>query len=169
MGLERWNDDRGTSAVIEICEGTLRELADTTTEFLSFVVIDGSDTVAVDAVGRYVDATGAATAVSSCDIFEFRGGLVHQITSYTVEIDPAVHGGDRSGSRAGEMSCRSSTRHSAVGYAGASLPTELRGLLRNVLRAPKGARSVTLPGQVGRCSEGAWGPDAPRRLAEWSG
>ena len=52
---------------------------------------------------------------------------------------------------------------------GFSSKTERRGLLRNVLRAPKGARSVTLPGQVGRCSEGAWGPDAPRRLAEWSG
>ncbi len=91
----RWVSRGGTTtegrqAVIEICEGTLRELADTTTEFLSFVVIDGGDTVAVDAVGRYVDATGAATAVSSCDIFEFRAGLVHQITSYTVEVDPAA-------------------------------------------------------------------------------
>ena len=52
--------------------------------------LDGGDTVAVDAVGRYVDATGAAAAVSSCDIFEFRAGLVHQITPCTVEVDPAA-------------------------------------------------------------------------------
>ena len=80
----------GRDAVVEVCEGTLRALVDTTTEFLRFVVADGGDTIAVDAVGRYVDATGAATAVASCDIFEFRNGQVRRITSYTVEVDPAL-------------------------------------------------------------------------------
>lgn len=80
----------GRDAVVEVCEGTLRALVDTTTEFLRFVVADGGDTIAVDAVGRYVDATRAATAVASCDIFEFRNGQVRRITSYTVEVDPAL-------------------------------------------------------------------------------
>ncbi len=66
----RWVSRGGTTtegrqAVTEVCEGTLRELADTTTEFLRFVVIDGGDTVAVDAVGRYVDAAGAASVPGS--------------------------------------------------------------------------------------------------------
>ena len=84
----------GRDAVVDVCEGTLRALAGTTTEFLRFVVADGGDTVAVDAVGRYVDATGEATAVASCDVFEFRNGQVRQITSYTVEVDPPLASAD---------------------------------------------------------------------------
>lgn len=75
----------GRDAVIELCEGTLRELADTTTTFDRFLVVDGVDAVAVDVVARYVDAAGVSV-VSSCDIYEFRAGQVTRITSYTVEV-----------------------------------------------------------------------------------
>jgi len=78
----------GRDAVIEVCEGTLRELADTTVVFPRFVVADGGDVVAIDSLGTYVDASGSATAVASCDIFEFREGLIVEITSYTVEVPP---------------------------------------------------------------------------------
>jgi ketosteroid isomerase-like protein len=77
----------GREAVIEICETTRRELANTTTEQLRFVVADGGDTVAVDAVTNYTDGSGAVSSVASCDIYEFRDGLVETITSYAVEVE----------------------------------------------------------------------------------
>jgi ketosteroid isomerase-like protein len=76
----------GREAVVEACEATLGELASGTAEFERFLVIAGSDTAAVDAVGRYTDADGAVSRVSSCDIYEFRDGLVTSITSYAVEL-----------------------------------------------------------------------------------
>jgi ketosteroid isomerase-like protein len=78
----------GREAVIEVCEGTARALANTTTEFPRFLIIDGGDAVAVDSVARYVDAAGDTTAVASCDVYEFRDGFVARITSYTVALEP---------------------------------------------------------------------------------
>ena len=80
----------GRQAVIDACESTLAELSTATTEFLRFVVIAEGEAVAVDAVGRYVDAQGGASVVSSCDLYAFRDGLITSITSYTVELDPAT-------------------------------------------------------------------------------
>ena len=80
----------GRQAVIDACEATLAELSTATTEFLRFEVIADGDAIAVDAVGRYVDAGGDASVVSSCDVYEFTGGLLTTITSYAVELDPAT-------------------------------------------------------------------------------
>jgi ketosteroid isomerase-like protein len=46
----------------------------------------GTDVAAVDVIGRYTDAAGEVTRVSSCDVYEFRNGLVSSITSYAVEL-----------------------------------------------------------------------------------
>jgi ketosteroid isomerase-like protein len=77
----------GREAVVEACEATLGELASGTAEFERFVVIAGTDAAAVDVVARYTDADGEVSRVSSCDIYEFREGLVTSITSYAVELD----------------------------------------------------------------------------------
>ena len=79
----------GREAVIDACEATLSELATGTARFERFVVVAEGDAAAVDAIGRYVDAEGEVSVVSSCDIYEFRDGVVTAITSYTVELDPA--------------------------------------------------------------------------------
>jgi ketosteroid isomerase-like protein len=76
----------GRDAVVEACEDTLGELASGTAEFQRFVVVAEADAAAVDAIGRYVDADGEVSLVSSCDIYEFRDGLVTAITSYAVEL-----------------------------------------------------------------------------------
>ena len=78
----------GREAVVEACEATLGELATGTAEFQRFVVIAEGDAAAVDTVGRYADAEGEVSLVSSCDIYEFRDGLVTSITSYAVELQP---------------------------------------------------------------------------------
>jgi ketosteroid isomerase-like protein len=80
----------GRQAVVDACEATLAELATTTTEFTRLVVVADGSVAAVDAVGRYVDADGEVSVVSSCDVYEFTGGLLTTITSYTVELDPAT-------------------------------------------------------------------------------
>ena len=82
----------GRPAVVEACEATLTELSGTTTDFSRFVVVaepDGS-AAAVDVVARYVDGDGTTSVVSSCDVYEFRDGLVAAITSYAVELDPSA-------------------------------------------------------------------------------
>jgi hypothetical protein len=59
-------------------------------EFTRFVVVADDATAAVDVVGRYVDADGGVSVVSSCDVYEFTGGLLTTLTSYAVELDPAA-------------------------------------------------------------------------------
>ena len=81
----------GRQAVVDACEAALTELATTTVEFTRFLVV-ADDGAAADVVGRYVDADGATSVVSSCDVHEFRDGLVTAITSYAVELDPATQG-----------------------------------------------------------------------------
>jgi ketosteroid isomerase-like protein len=80
----------GRQAVVDACEATLAELARGTAQFLRFVVIADADAVAVDAVGRYVDADGEVSLVSCCDIYAFADGVLTSITSYTVELDPTA-------------------------------------------------------------------------------
>lgn len=80
----------GRQGVIDACEASLAELSAGTAEFLRFVVIAEDDAVAVDTVGRYTDAGGEVSVVSSCDVFAFSAGLLTAIRSYAVEIDPAT-------------------------------------------------------------------------------
>lgn len=76
----------GRDAIISACRDTSAELADTSTEFTRFVSVRGSNAVAVDAVGRYTDAEGVVSVVSSCDVYEFDADMVTTITSYAVEL-----------------------------------------------------------------------------------
>jgi limonene-1,2-epoxide hydrolase len=80
----------GRQAVVDACEATLAELGTTTVEFARFGVVADDATAAVDVVGRYVDADGGVSVVSSCDVYEFTGGLLTTLTSYAVELDPAA-------------------------------------------------------------------------------
>ena len=76
----------GRQAVVDACEGTLRELAQTATRFPKFRTIVGADAVVVDSVGEYQAPDGSTSTVASCDIFDFAGDSVVGITSYTTEL-----------------------------------------------------------------------------------
>lgn len=78
---------RGKQAVVDACTRTLSDLAGTTTTFDRLLVVAEEHVAAVDAIGRYVDADGAVSVVSSADLYEFDGGLLTRITSYAVELD----------------------------------------------------------------------------------
>ena len=75
----------GRDAIVTACRGTSQENAGVETGWLRFVSTGTGDVVAVDAVGRYAGPDGVAV-VSSCDIYEFHGGVVTAITSYAVEL-----------------------------------------------------------------------------------
>ena len=78
----------GRDAVIDVCRGTTAANTNVTTSWLRFVSTGSGDVVAVDAIGRY-EGVDSVVGVSSCDIYEFDGGVVRAITSYTVEVDPS--------------------------------------------------------------------------------
>jgi ketosteroid isomerase-like protein len=78
---------RGRQAVVDACEGTVADLATTAVEFLRVVVVADGSAAAVDTLTRYVDGE-EVSLVSSCDVYEFRGGSVAAITSYAVELEP---------------------------------------------------------------------------------
>ena len=80
---------RGKDGVLALLEATEAELAATTSEFERFRSIPAGDTVVIDSVAHYVDATGDASTVASCDIYTFEEGLITEIRSYNIELPPA--------------------------------------------------------------------------------
>ena len=84
---------RGRDAVMALLEATEAELAATSTEFDRFRSIDCGDTVVVETIAHYVDATGDASQVASCDVYDFSNGELIEIRSYNLELPP----GDRAG------------------------------------------------------------------------
>ena len=78
----------GRQAVVDACEESARGLATTTSRFTAFRAVSAGDTVVVDSTGEYVSADGHRTTVASCDLYDFRGGRLVMITSYTVEVEP---------------------------------------------------------------------------------
>ncbi len=80
----------GRNAVVATCDGSLAELAGTTTTFTRFVSVADARTGAVDVVAQYVGADGSTFVVSSADIYELDDdGRLATITSYAVELDAA--------------------------------------------------------------------------------
>ena len=91
----------GKDAVIAACEASDRELAQMTTEFLTFRSVFQGDVVAVESVGRYQDPGGESSFVASVDLYDFVDGHLTRIVSYATEIEaPEAHevsAGDESG------------------------------------------------------------------------
>ena len=65
-----------------------------TTEFQTFRTVAEADTVAVETVGRYVDADGSTSIVASCDLYDFVNGELARIVSYASEIDEPGNGAE---------------------------------------------------------------------------
>lgn len=79
------DDTIGRDAVVAACENTLAELRDTTTTFRTFRSVVGTDAVVVDVVAEYTGPDGEFV-VASCDLYDFRDGVITTITSYTVAL-----------------------------------------------------------------------------------
>jgi ketosteroid isomerase-like protein len=76
----------GKAGVVAACEESAGYLADVRTAFSAFKVVAGEDRVAIDSRAEYVERDGESSHVASCDIYDFVGGRLAAITSYTVEL-----------------------------------------------------------------------------------
>jgi ketosteroid isomerase-like protein len=77
----------GPDAVAEACRSTAAELDGTTTRFTQFRTVAAGDTVVVDSVAEYTDASGTTSVVASCDLYDFADGRVTAIRSYNIEVE----------------------------------------------------------------------------------
>ena len=78
----------GKPAVVAACTEAAAGFAGlASASFDRFVAVGDDTTAAVDAIGRYEQADGTVSVVSSADVYEFdeQGRLV-RITSYAVEL-----------------------------------------------------------------------------------
>lgn len=76
---------RGKTAVIAACDESAAELANLSTSFARFRVIEAADCAIVESEAEY-QAGEETSRVASCDIFDFGGDRVTTITSFTVEL-----------------------------------------------------------------------------------
>ncbi|THG33234.1 nuclear transport factor 2 family protein [Naasia lichenicola] len=80
----------GRDEAIAACTTLQTELVGTEVEFDSFRAIEDGDTVVVDSVATYTDQAGGFSKVSSCDIYDFKDGLIVSIRSYNVELEATI-------------------------------------------------------------------------------
>lgn len=75
----------GRENVAAACRATAAGLTGVEIVRDRLLVVDGGERVAIDTRTRYRDADGETT-VASCDVYEFEGGMLARLTSYTVEV-----------------------------------------------------------------------------------
>ena len=90
-GTVEWNlvgnqQINGYENVIKSCGQSADYLVGITTTFSQFTVIVGDTHVVIDSLAEYGDDQQKRTCISSCDIYEFIGGKLAKITSYSVDV-----------------------------------------------------------------------------------
>jgi ketosteroid isomerase-like protein len=81
----------GKEAVVDLCRRSAADLEQVSTSFLRFRVVSAEDCVIVESLAEY-DAPDGKSVVASCDLYDFDGGLVTEITSYNIELTGAEAG-----------------------------------------------------------------------------
>jgi hypothetical protein len=76
----------GKESIMETCNQSAQYLKSVKTQFKKFKTVKSDNCVVIDSLADYIDDNDAVTAVASCDIYEFVGGQLVQITSYCIEI-----------------------------------------------------------------------------------
>lgn len=92
----RWNvvggdQLQGREQVVRHCEASAQYLANAVTTFHKFRVIAAGDFVVVDSIATYAEPEQQYSHVASCDIYQFDGELLLEITSYNVELHGVLH------------------------------------------------------------------------------
>jgi hypothetical protein len=85
----------GRADVVSTCEQSAEYLAGVTTDFRRFRVVVGGDRVVVDSEAEYAGRDGESSVVASCDLYDFSGGRLAAITSYTIQLGGASDQGPR--------------------------------------------------------------------------
>ena len=68
--------------VLALTAESAEALSSITTTFIDQRVVEDGHTVVVDSVIEYLADDGEKSVVSSCDLYEFEGGLIVHIRSY---------------------------------------------------------------------------------------
>jgi hypothetical protein len=76
----------GKDSIMEACNQSAQYLKGVKTQFKKFKTVKSDKSVVIDSLADYIDENNAITTVASCDIYEFVGGQLAQITSYCIEI-----------------------------------------------------------------------------------
>jgi predicted anti-sigma-YlaC factor YlaD len=76
----------GHDAVVKACTEAVAYLSTVTTAFTVFRVLSGDGFAVVESSAEYTEADGGRSVVSSCDVYRFAGELLHEITSYNIEV-----------------------------------------------------------------------------------
>ncbi|HEY8599015.1 MAG TPA: nuclear transport factor 2 family protein [Thermomicrobiales bacterium] len=87
----RWNlvggeQLAGRGAVTRACEGSAEYLARVTTTFTKFRIVVGDRCVVIDSEATYAEPGENASAIASCDLYDFADGKLIGITSYTIPL-----------------------------------------------------------------------------------
>lgn len=77
----------GKDAVAAACAKSSAYLdSGVTTEFQRVTAVVGDSSVAIDTLAEYTDPGGDKSVVASVDLYNFAGGKLVEIRSYTVEV-----------------------------------------------------------------------------------
>lgn len=79
---------RGRAEVVDACEESAQYLEDVLTNFSKFKLVEGEACVVIDTEAEYIETSGEASYVASCDLYDFSDGKLTAITSYTFELEP---------------------------------------------------------------------------------
>jgi ketosteroid isomerase-like protein len=85
----------GKEAITRACERLVADLAGVRTDFRRFRALVGGDWVVVESLADYTDREQQVSAVASCDIYDFRDGMLAEITSFNVALPPTRAGSRR--------------------------------------------------------------------------
>ena len=80
---------RGKEAVVKACEESAADLSDVTTEFRRFRTLVGENWVVIDSLAEYTDRQHEVSVVASCDIYDFKDGMIGRIASHNIALDNA--------------------------------------------------------------------------------
>jgi ketosteroid isomerase-like protein len=78
----------GKEAITRACDRLAADLAGVRTDFRRFRALVGGDWVVVESLADYTDREQQVSVVASCDIYDFRDGMLAAITSFNVALSP---------------------------------------------------------------------------------
>ncbi len=77
---------RGKENVKKTCEESAKYLASIKTTFNTFKTHTAQNTIIVESSADYIDDKNDKSTVSSCDVYNFDGDKLIDITSYNIEL-----------------------------------------------------------------------------------
>lgn len=75
---------QGKDEVITFCDNTAKYFEEVSTNFKTSNVIFGNDKIAINGTAEFTNKENKITRVLACDIYQFKDGILKEITSYCI-------------------------------------------------------------------------------------